>query len=289
MFGIKRCLAVFNFMLLTAMAYQAVDTFYRSLTGRIDMSRPAADAAGRDVNTQIRPTASFAAYQALIDRNLFNLPEPKKVEPAPVKIDLEQLKQTDLKLKLWGTVTGGSDGAYAVIEDVAQRRQNLYRVDDAVQNAIVKEIRREKVILEVNGSLEVLEMEKVEQGGARKAVAVRQTGLPAPTGSSNVVLKRDRIEEAVNDLNNLMKQVRIRPHFKDGKPDGLTVSGIRSNSIFAEMGLRNGDVIVGVDGTQIQSVDDALKLYENLQSSSDVKVQIKRRGRLRTIDYQIQD
>jgi len=289
MFSIKRCLAVFNFMLLTAMAYQAVDTFYRSLTGRIDMSRPAADAAGRDEGTQIRPTASFAAYQALIDRNLFNLPEPKKVVPEPVKIDLEQLKQTDLKLKLWGTVTGGSDGAYAVIEDVAQRRQNLYRVDDAVQNAIVKEIRREKVILEVNGSLEVLEMEKVEQGGARRAVAVRQTGLPAPTGASNVVLKRDRIEEAVNDLNNLMKQVRIRPHFKDGKPDGLTVSGIRSTSIFAEMGLRNGDVIVGVDGTQIQSVDDALKLYENLQSSSDVKVQIKRRGRLRTIDYQIQD
>ena len=96
------------------------------------------------------------------------------------------------------------------------------------------------------------------------------------------------IEEAVADLNSLMKQVRIRPHFKDGVPDGLTLSGVRSNSIFNEMGFRNGDVIVGVNGKNIESVDDALSLYQNLQSSDSVQVQIRRRGRMQTIDYRIE-
>ena len=54
------------------------------------------------------------------------------------------------------------------------------------------------------------------------------------------------------------------------------------------MGLRNGDVIIGVDGTTIESVDDALKLYENLQSSTAVQVQLRRRGQLKTIDYKIE-
>ena len=85
-----------------------------------------------------------------------------------------------------------------------------------------------------------------------------------------------------------MKQVRIRPHFKDGQSDGLTLSGIRSNSIFGEMGFRNGDVIVGVDGKKIESVDDALSLYGNLQTAENVQVQVRRRGRLQTIDYTVE-
>jgi len=43
-----------------------------------------------------------------------------------------------------------------------------------------------------------------------------------------------------------------------------------------------------VDGKDIESVDDALKFYQNLQLSSKVQLQIKRRGRLKTIDYHIE-
>ena len=191
---------------------------------------------------------------------------------------------------MWGTVTGQATEAFAVIEDAKLRRQNLYRVDDTVQNAVVKEIQREKVILAVDGKYEILEMEKIKSGSApssrRSSTATRANNNPVQT---DITLKREKIESAVNDLNTLMKQIRIRPHFKDGQPDGLTISGIRSKSIFSEMGLRDGDVIIGVDGNQIESVDDALKLYENLQSASGVQVQVRRRGQLRTIDYKIEE
>jgi len=238
----------------------------------------------------VRPLSD---YQAIETRNLFNLKDkPAEVAPEPVKVDIETLKETDLQLKLWGTVTGNGQNAYAVIEDAKLRVQQLYHMEDAIQNAIVKEIHREKVILEVNGSFEVLQMEEI-QGTTGGSKVARQTISEKPEGSNtpeskNISLKRERIDEAVNDLGNLMKQVRIRPHFKDGQSDGLTLSGIRSNSIFGEMGFRNGDVIVGVDGKNITSVDDALSLYENLQSASNVQVQIRRRGRLQTIDYAVE-
>ena len=85
-----------------------------------------------------------------------------------------------------------------------------------------------------------------------------------------------------------MKQVRIRPHFTNGEPDGLRLTGIRPNSIFYKMGLKSGDIITGVDGKDIESVDDALEFYKSLQSSAKVKLELNRRGRLQTLNYNIE-
>ena len=92
----------------------------------------------------------------------------------------------------------------------------------------------------------------------------------------------------MNDVSQLATQISITPHIsEDGGPDGLALKNIKPNSIFRRMGLRNGDILTGVDGQEIQTVDDALKLYENLKSASGVQVQILRRGQERTIDYSI--
>jgi general secretion pathway protein C len=145
---------------------------------------------------------------------------------------------------------------------------------------------REKVVLSVNGKDEVLEMEKLDSA---VAAAPLPTGRPpARMRSRKIALKREQIQNAISDLNSLMSQVKIRPHFKDGQPDGIALSNIRSNSIFRKMGLRNGDVLMGVNDQNIQSVDDALGFYNNLKSSNNVSLKIKRRGRLNTIDYTIE-
>jgi general secretion pathway protein C len=84
-----------------------------------------------------------------------------------------------------------------------------------------------------------------------------------------------------------MRQARIRPHFRNGQPDGITLTRIRPNSIFRRLGLRNGDIITGVDGQAIQTADDALGFYNSLKSSSNVTIQIRRRGRTKNIEYDI--
>jgi general secretion pathway protein C len=42
---------------------------------------------------------------------------------------------------------------------------------------------------------------------------------------------------------------------------------------------------MGVDGQAITSVDDALRFYETLKSASDLKLQVQRRGRPLTLNY----
>jgi len=282
-------LTLVNLLCITVSAYVAVNGFYETLSARL--AQPALPTRQNvfqisDAETTRRP---LAAYQAILERNLFNT--RSNSEPKPGNVDVESLEETKLNLKLWGTVSGADDGDYAVIEDVKAREQNLYRTGDAIQTATVKEIYREKVVLTVNGKDEVLQMQDLKSGKA----AFRPGGLPVQAGARSsgsvraqrISLRRSYIERSMTDVASLMTQVQIQPHMENGVPAGLALSSIKPNSIFRRMGLRNGDIIAGVDGNEISSVDDALKLVDSLKSASTLSLQLKRRGREKNIEYSI--
>lgn len=248
---------------------------------KIDLYKPVRKQAASPKDEIYHP---LSYYKTIIDRNLFNT--KTGIEKKTDQVDIEALEQTDLNLKLWGTVTGDKRKAYAVIEETKENRQDLYRLGDTVQGATVKLILREKVVLRVNGKDEVLEIE--EMLDEEKFVKPSRSSKPSrPPRSQNITLKRSQIDTAVKDINSLMNQVKISPNFENGKPDGFVLKSIKPKSIFRKMGLRSGDVIKGVDGKDIESVDDALKLYESLNSSSSLQVQVKRRGELKNINYNI--
>jgi len=221
------------------------------------------------------------------------------VEPTPEPEDPdEDYELTNLDLALWGTATGTR--SWAFIEDKKKREQLLFEEGESVQGAIIKKIHREKVLLSLNDKVEVLEMEDMastqKRGGrpiirgpaARPAPGFsRGPARSAPGSSQKVNVQREEIDSAIGNLNEIMRQAKLRPHFKNGKPDGLTLTRVRPDSIFTRLGLRSGDIITGVDGQEIQSVDDALKFYNSLKSASGVQLQIRRRGREETIDYNI--
>jgi general secretion pathway protein C len=278
-----------NLVCIAVAAYVAVDGFYGTISARLTQKPLSAQQDVFQVGHTDTTRRPLSAYKAVLDRNLFNTRSASA--PQTEKVDVNSLEETKLNLKLWGTVSGTEDGDYAVIEDVKAREQNLYRTGDAIQTATVKEIFREKVVLTVNGKDEILQMQELTSG---KTIS-RPGGLPArgQTASSGAVraqrisLRRSYIEQSMTDMASLMTQVQISPHMEDGVPAGLSLSSIKPNSIFRRMGLRNGDVITGVDGAEISSVDDALKLVDNLKSSSKLSVQLKRRGREKNIEYSI--
>jgi len=279
----SRYFTISNVVLITIAVYLSISGFYKVATYRLDPVLPPLVAGARQISPmedEISHPLSY--YQPIVDRNLFNTNKDADSKPVPIKI--ETLKQTELKLKLWGTVSGLGGQTYAVIEEAKSRQQNLYKVGDAVQNATIKMVFREKVILSVNGQDEVLEIEE-SQGRASGRMPL-QTATKSPRQS--ITLKRSQIESSVENVNELMKQVKIRPHTENGQAAGLMLSSIQRSSIFRRMGLRSGDIITGVNGSSLVSVDDALKLYENMKSSSNMSIAIKRRGRNRTIDYNIE-
>ena len=290
----NRYFTIANILLIGMGSYFSVNAFYKVATAPFDHARPSSVATKQVVSPKDVTRHPLSYYKAVIERNLFNTKIKTGQQP---KLNIETLKPTDLKLKLFGTVTGDKNKAYAVIEETEKRRQNLYRVGDTIQNASIKMILREKVVLRVNGKDEILGIEEVSSGsrdsGRPSSIANRRSQKRRPfkrsstADSQNITLDRSKIESAVKNINDLMKNVRIQPHFTNGQPDGFRLTGVRPNTIFYNMGLKSGDVITGVDGKNIESVDDAFKLYQGLQSSSNIQLQLKRKGRQKTINYTI--
>ncbi len=284
-------------LLLTLASYFGVGLFYQVMSAGLDPAiSPAvsARAASRPAGPEtVRP---LAAYSAIAGRNLFRTADPNKAPETPKAVDLAALQETKLDLKLWGTlILNDGRGSRAVIEDKQAGGQNLYRVGDKVKEALVKMILRERVVLDVGGKDEILQIEDLAAvsgavrtpPGATAAPAGPPPAEPEPV-ARDVNLSRQTIEEAMGNVAELMKQVRIRPFFEGGKPAGLSLAGVTAGSIFEKMGIRNGDVLQAVDGQPIQTVDDVVNLYQSLSNAENIAIQVRRGGRIEDIQYKIE-
>lgn len=276
-----------NVLLITAFVGLCTGTFYKAVTAFMDRETPVPARAVTSADSQageIRPR-SLSDYDQVAGRNLFMVGSMSS-RGADGMLSLDDLEKTDLQLTLWGTIAGGGDMAWAIIEDKSTRNQGLYKVGDKVQNATLTHVFRNKVVLNVNGKDQVLETMDGE-GSSGGGPGLAGPMGPGETGSGKITVERSLINDSIKDLNSLMKDVRIRPHFSNGQSDGLIISGIRGDSVFKKLGLRNGDIILGVDGSKIQSVDDAMKLYGGLKNMQNMKIEIKRRGQVQTLDYNV--
>jgi len=299
----KNLFSILNIILVTALVFFAVKMGYQILSSKL-LEISSADLttlAGPEAYAQQSPsplnpqkTKNMIAYQSITDRDLFKTREDEnKADKTAGDIELEKLQQTSLNLKLFGTIINTDKDDYAVIEDTQKRKQGLYKNGDTIQNAQIKLILRKKVVLSVNGKDEILLMEDEKKNSSRKQA--KRFDIPDEPydadrfdAGESVAIDRDKINNSLKNINQLMSQVKVRPHFKDGKPDGLLLSHVQPNSIFKDMGLQNGDIVKGVNGKEIQSVDDALKFYDNLKSSTSVELQIERSGDPLSINYQIE-
>ena len=300
----KNLFSIVNIALVTLLVFLSVTLGYRLLSSKLgQLAEPdlknlvkAGTAAAPDRSSLDRQgRKNKVSYQSITDRDLFNTKADAAAKPAD-DISLENLKETSLNLKLFGTITGNDNIDYAVIEDTQKRKQGLYKNGDTLQNAEIKMILRKKVVLNVNGKDEILSMEDDKKNVSRRP-SPRYNEEPsydpdmeeeAYDVEETVSIDREEINNSLKNINQLMSQVKVRPHFKDGKPNGLLLSHVQQNSIFKDMGLQNGDIVKGVNGKEIQSVDDALKFYDNLKSSSSVELQIERQGEQLSINYQIE-
>jgi general secretion pathway protein C len=277
---------IFNLVALSIIIYIGVDIFYTVVRAKLRqqhrgavVAEPATDSLAAE-----KPPLSF--YQLIMSRNILGSETTPSDNAEPE--DIETLEPTTLSIALLGTVSGSPRNTYAVIEETDKRKQGLFRVGDDIQGGSIKKILRGKVILSVDDRDEILTMEESAKRSREEAPVASRPGrsrTPSRTGRRTVTVRRSDVEASLSDINKLMTEVRVRPHYKDGQPDGLAISRIKPGSFFSKLGLRDGDVVQDVNGRSIQSPDDILDLYQKLKSGSEVGLQIDRRGRQETINY----
>ena len=103
-------------------------------------------------------------------------------------------------------------------------------------------------------------------------------------------IDRALLDEKLQDLGALGREARVIPNYdrESGSYKGFKLIGVRPNSLYRNIGIRSGDVILQVNGEEMNSPSKALELFTKLQTSNAISLDIKRRGKVETLTYKIQ-
>jgi len=65
------------------------------------------------------------------------------------------------------------------------------------------------------------------------------------------------------------------------------ITYIKPNSIFTKLGLRQGDILLEVNGRKLKNDYDAWNLYKNINKFDEVKLKILRNNKTKVVSYEI--
>jgi general secretion pathway protein C len=289
-FGVRRWTAVGGWLLVVAAAYAGALAVNSAIAFWLDS---ADDLKLRDTSrstgAKSEPSSTRTReYSVIFERNLFGS-EPIAV-PSPG--DFSAVSDSGLELRLLGTAQVDGRG-YAVLEDVGESREDVFAVGEAIFDG-------PKLVAVGEGTAEIL------VGGRKQTLEIANAAAPAPeehgrerkrddgggdgirkTGANAYLVDRREVEHSVENLNQLSTQMRAVPFIKEGQTIGFRVFNIRANSVFERMGLKNGDVIQKVNGVELDSPTKALALLEDVQTTTELRVDLLRENSPSTLVYTI--
>ncbi|MDF1879704.1 PDZ domain-containing protein [Sulfurimonas sp. MAG313] len=95
------------------------------------------------------------------------------------------------------------------------------------------------------------------------------------------------VKKAIANPTNIWKNIGLRPHSSAGKQDGFKVSFVRKGTVFEALGLKVGDVIIGVNNKELKNNAQAFSAYQELKNTKALKLSIKRGNTPMELEYEI--
>ena len=214
-------------------------------------------------------------------------PAPTGWNPVPVK--------SSLRATLVGTAI--ADPARYSLCQIANPDLNetqVYAIGDKYQGARIYGVERERVLVDNAGVNEF-----IDNNAAAPNLGV--TAMPQPPGPANgggdgvkqlsenqYVVAKAEINNALTNLSDLATKARIVPSFKNGVANGFKLFSIVPDSLYAKIGVQNGDVIRRINGYEMNSPDKALEIYQKLRDASRIEIELERRGETVRKSYSIE-
>jgi len=170
----------------------------------------------------------------------------------------------------------------------------VYAIGDKYQGARIYAVEKERALIDNNGVNEYID---------NNAAAPPNLGIspmpppPQPGGGgegvkqlseNQYVVAKSEINNALTNLSDLATKARIVPSFKNGVANGFKLFSIVPDSLYAKIGVQNGDVIRRINGYEMNSPDKALEIYQKLRDASRIEIELERRGETVRKSYSIE-
>ena len=264
----------------------------------------------RDPSVILKRNIFNGSQGDLSDAPIDNLNLPLEDLPIPVEEVAIPCKET---MRLIGTVVlpGDLERSLAAIVGT-DKKVELHRGGAEVEGARIRAIYSDGVVLQNAGGLCRLAMFQID--GAAK-VPARKPAIPpkkkrsrrGPTADRNAGLSEAELAEGIEKINdtnyNLSRSMlnkvldnagkligiaAVSPKMEGGRSVGMEIRGIRPNTLLTKLGIKNGDILEGVNGQSLSNPDAALGAYTTLRTADKFNLSIRRGGQSMMINYNLQ-
>ncbi|MBH0178308.1 MAG: hypothetical protein HP491_10710 [Nitrospira sp.] len=195
------------------------------------------------------------------------------------------------KIRLIGIVMGDKRGVFAIVEELASKKQTLYRLHEHIVDlGEVADIQRDGMTIRQGNLEEWLELgltEKPAIPGTNTAAPPSTPSPQAPGGPLRKVVDRREVELAMNDLPKLMTQARAMPHMVNGTVSGYRIEYMAPASFYEKIGIQTGDILQRVNGVDIRDPSTMLNLLQQLKNERVVKLDMVRNNQPSTLTYEL--
>lgn len=225
-------------------------------------------------------SSTSADAQAIVAAHVFGEADPDIEPVTPVLEEADNLQDTRLtNLSLKGTIAATqTEMAVAIIAD-GRDEEKVYSIGESVTSgANLHAVYADRVVLNENGVLTNLKLPKDFPEGAAPATR-RNT-----TTSSRATTSTQSIQAVVaQNVSRLADVIRPTPYFVNGQQQGYRVYPGRDRQQFAALGLRPGDLIKDIDGQALNDPEQAMQIFQSLDSADQVSVTVERNGQPQVI------
>jgi len=292
----ERYVMALNLLLIAILAYFLALSVNDIILGRVAGGAPEHIPSLLGAEPSAPVTRPRGLYDAISRRDIFNL---VPVTEAPAEV------ATNLHIKLLGTSTLTLSQPFIIVEDDNNHEQSLYRMGDEIPDAgkLVGVYKDHAIILH-QGRRTKLEMPNDQNG--TPAEIPRPFGLPGRAFRRNFlrgrssqngvrqidpnryVLDRSTVNNNLNNMASLFTQVRAIPNLgPNGQSNGFKLSEIQPDSIFQQIGLRDGDILTGVGGQSVGDPSKAFQLLTSLRNQNSISLTVMRGGQPVQLQYNI--
>lgn len=249
-----------------------------SLTWRLSGSRPEPGSAADRSTAESVATLNLGT---LLAAELFGKGPPV---PIPGGTGFEQLPLSSLGIVLNGILAIG-DAGFALISVSGQPQEPFTVGQEITGGAILRKLHRDRIIIERQGAFEAVLLDGASNSAMDGLVTATAVSNPVgnASGGQNFTLARAVIDKHLRDPQAFQNSAQIVPN----PGGGFMVRELQPNSLYAQYGLKQGDVIRSVNGSPLNTPSDVMQAYQQLSNQSNVQIDIVRGGQPETLNYSL--
>jgi general secretion pathway protein C len=239
------------------------------------------------------PDKTIMQYSSILDRNPFG--SPMTMEPI-VGTHTAEIQYGPLSnLVLAGTAVGPEKMSYAVVMDkkTPSHRHEIFTYGESVYNygVLTKiestfiEITRDNITYTVKIPAEDLR-DNTSANKAKSKIGL-QSSLARKVGEGEYLLDRRKVSQSLENPEKILTDARLLPNFLNGRQEGFKISEVINGGLYHSLGLRNGDILLRINGLAISNPEVAIQAMSALRGMNSVNLDIIRNGDNMSMNYQI--